>query len=465
MIKEHSQVVVVLTGLLDLAVTVLAWLLTYWIRFPSGWMRYHGPMPTLWSLVDVIVITLLLTLLVFGRMGIYRPRRLQPLWVEAFDLLKACALVWAAEVFVGHFLHSPRISVKMQLVLLVVWPTMLVAYRLTARAFLRSLRRRGKNMRSVAIVGAGRLGQTLFHNLRRQPWTGINVRYFVDDQRAGHNFLGVATYGPMLEIDRIVVEHPVDAVYIALPRHKQELLRDLLLKLNHALVDINVVPDLLSYQFLQHQVQQVGRLPVVNLTHSAQSGVNAMFKRGIDVVFSLTALVLLSPLLIFVALLVKLTSRGPVLYRQRRASLGGREFDILKFRSMVPGAETANGAEWHVDSHDPRVTGAGRWLRRLSLDELPQLINVLRGDMSLVGPRPERPEFIERFSHQIPRYMLRHHVKAGLTGWAQVKGYRGRTSLRKRIQYDLDYITRWSLGFDLYIMLLTLFRGIVSPDP
>ncbi len=461
MLKEHSQVFVALMGVLDLAVTCAAWLVCYFVRFHSGWMPYSGPRPGLADVGDVIVITLLLVLLVFGRLGLYRPRRLMSPAVELFDVLRACLAVWIIEVVVGHFLHSAPMSRKMQGMFLVVWPLMLIAYRGTARLALRRARRRGRNLRSCAIVGTGRLGQTLCHTLRAQRWTGYEIAYFVDDRRAGEELLGVPVRGPIRGVDALVAEHPVDAVFVALGRGRSGDLEAALDGLSGEVVDVNVVPDLLSFQFLRHDAGQVGTLPVVSLTHSPQTGWNAAMKRGFDVIVSAALIVLLTPLMAAIAVAIRLTSRGPVFYCQKRASLGGRRFVIVKFRSMVERAEDENGAVWGDGPDDPRATPLGRVLRQLGLDELPQLFNVLVGQMSLVGPRPERPEFIERFSRQVPRYMLRHHVKAGITGWAQVNGYRGRTDLRKRIQYDLYYISRWSFAFDLYILLLTFIRCFV----
>ncbi len=463
MVKEHSQVLVILTGLIDLMLTVGAWLLSYWIRFHSGWLAYRGVAPPVTDLCALMVITALLTVLVFTRAGLYTPRRMLTLMRESVDIFKASLVVWAASVFVGHFLYNPRISLFMQGLFLAIWLTTLLTYRLSLRSVLRAIRRRGMNLRSVAIVGAGRLGQKVYHAICRQRWSGYRVLYFVDDRRIGEDFLGVRVHGPLDKVGAVLAVRPVDAVFIALRRDDQHRLGELVGKLETNVVDVNVVPDLLHYHFLRQDIRQIDDLSVVNLTHSPHSGWNAALKRAIDVIFSLIALLVLSPLMLLIAMVVKLTSSGPVMYRQRRASLGGEEFTILKFRSMVSDAEARNGAEWHMEAGDPRITPVGRALRKLSLDELPQLINVLKGDMSLVGPRPERPEFIARFSQQIPRYMLRHHVKAGLTGWAQVNGFRGRTSLRKRIQYDLDYISRWSVGFDLYVMLLTVFGGVISP--
>jgi len=461
-VKEHTQIVVVLMGILDLAVTAAAWPVCYYLRFKTGWFSLSGPYPELGELKYVIAVCLLLTMLIFGRLGMYAPRRRRTVGSEFLDIIRSCVLVWAVLLAIIYFLRGRQIiSRKLLGMYLVAWPTMLIAHRGLARCVLRFLRRHGRNLRSAAIIGSGRLGQKLLHTLRRQPWTGYDVRYFVEDRRVGGELLGIPVHGPVGEVDRIIGRWPVDAVFVALPKARTEQLTHVLNSLSAELVDINVVPDLLSYHFLSHRVQQLGALPLVNLTYSPQSGWNAAAKRIFDVVVSIIALIVLSPLLLFIAAAIKLTSRGAPFYRQQRASVGGKEFRIIKFRSMVPNAEAEDGAVW-ASKNDPRATPVGRILRKLSLDELPQLINVLVGDMSLVGPRPERPELIKRFSKQIPGYMLRHHVKAGLTGWAQVNGFRGRTSLHKRIQYDLDYITRWSFGLDLWILVLTIFRGFIN---
>ncbi|HUT58426.1 MAG TPA: undecaprenyl-phosphate glucose phosphotransferase [Phycisphaerae bacterium] len=464
MVKEHNQLVVAVMAALDLAVTAGTWVLCYHLRFHWGLLAYLETSPPPMSYVfPVLVVTVLLTLLVFVLTGMYRTRRIDLPAAESWEVLKACAIVWALEVVISYFMYTPRMSGKLQAMFLVVWPVAMIAYRGTARLALRAARRRGRNLRTVAIVGAGRLGQKLLHALRRQRWTGYDISYFVEDRRIGRTLLGVPVRGPIDSIDRIVAAYPVDAVFVALPQQRSSQLAGLLGRLSTEMVDVHVVPDLLSYQFLGHQVRQIGELAVVNLTESPQGGLGGVLKRAFDLVFAAAGLIVLSPLMGAIALWVRCTSAGPSVYRQQRASLGGKRFTILKFRSMVHPAETAGDAVWGAAPNDPRVTPVGRVLRKLSLDELPQLINVLRGDMSLVGPRPERPEFIKRFTGQIPRYILRHHVKAGLTGWAQVHGYRGRSNLRKRIQYDLDYINRWSLGLDVWIIVLTVFRGFVNP--
>jgi exopolysaccharide biosynthesis polyprenyl glycosylphosphotransferase len=455
MVKEHNQVVVALMGVLDLAITAGAWVFCYFVRFDTGWFPAEV-IPPLRQFLDVIFISLLLTWVVFSRQGLYLPWRVRSLRAEAFDVIRACVIVWLILLGVSYFLHSAFVSRRLLGMLLIVWPAMLVGYRTGARSLLRFLRRRGVNNRSIAIVGAGRAGQKLLHNLRRQRWTGYRIAYFVEDHRIGEEFLGVPVRGPIQRVGELVEDNPVDAVFVALPQARSEQMADVLDQLSTGIADVNVVPDLLHAQFLRHRVQQVGTLSVINLTHSPQSGWNAMIKRTFDVVTATLLLILLLPVLLAAAIAVKLSSPGPIFYRQKRASIGGREFTIIKFRSMVCGEDDGS---WSTSRNDPRITRVGHWLRRLNIDELPQLLNVLKGDMSLVGPRPELPRFIERFNRQFPRYMLRHHVKAGITGWAQVHGLRGRGNLRRRLQYDLDYINRWSLGLDIWILLLTPFRA------
>jgi Undecaprenyl-phosphate glucose phosphotransferase len=222
---------------------------------------------------------------------------------------------------------------------------------------------------------------------------------------------------------------------------------------------VKVVPDLLQFIALRARLEDLDGLPIININDVPLQGFNTWVKRAIDVAVSAVALLLLSLPLAIIAALVRLTSEGPIFYRQERMGLDGKAFNVYKFRSMPEGAENDTGPVWARDD-DPRATRIGRWLRRFDLDELPQFWNVLRGDMSIVGPRPERPYFVEQFKHRIPQYMLRHKVKAGITGWAQVNGWRGNTSLEKRIEYDLYYIENWSVTLDLKIMWLTLFRRL-----
>jgi Undecaprenyl-phosphate glucose phosphotransferase len=267
----------------------------------------------------------------------------------------------------------------------------------------------------------------------------------------------IGTHG---EVRGILQWQRIDQLIIALPFRAYDALEGVLAQVENEPVELMLVPDLSRYLALRCGVEDLAGIPALTLQGAPLYGWNAVLKRGLDLCVSSGALVLFAPLMAAIALLIKLSSRGPVLYRQQRMGLDCRAFTLLKFRSMRANAEPPGVPIWST-RNDERCTRVGVWLRRLSLDELPQLINVLKGEMSLVGPRPERPEFIEQFRRGIPRYMLRHKIQAGMTGWAQINGYRGDTSIEGRLRYDLEYIQRWSLLFDLKILLLTLAKGFL----
>ena len=293
------------------------------------------------------------------------------------------------------------------------------------------------------------------------PEAGLRAVGFVDDapgKRAAQH-RGVPVLGTTAEVARIVDERGVDTVFLALPLDAHRTMLTVLQDVGRTVADVRVVPDLLQYITFRAGVEDLDGLPVVHLTQVPLTGWMSLVKRTLDIGISAAALAALSPALAAIAAAIRLSDGGPVLYRQRRMGLDGRPFDILKFRSMVVGAEEESGPTW-ASPDDPRRTRLGRFLRRWSLDELPQFLNVFRGEMSLVGPRPERPEFVREFKEKFPQYMLRHRVRAGITGWAQVHGWRGNTSLSKRIEYDLYYIENWSLSLDIKILWMTLRHGL-----
>lgn len=466
MLKRYNHMMLSLLGLADLVAAAAAWWVAHSLRVLGsayGWSRYDPP--PLGQFAPSVLLSLVLALVFYSRFNLYQVHRTRSLLKELGDVMKAVFTAWGLTYVATNFLligRLPTISRMMMAALLGSWLVLAMAERLAAREVLRALRRRGWNLRHAAIVGTGRLAQKLYQTLRQNTWTGIEPIYFVDDGERTR-LLDLEVRGPIDAIDRVLAARPADIVFVALPNSEHDRLEEVLTSLSAVNVDVQVVPDLLSFHFLRHDVSQLEDLPIIGLTSTPQQGWNAFSKRLFDVVFSALALVLLAAPMLIIAAIIRLTSKGPALYRQQRASLGGQPFEIYKFRTMRPDAEAKTGAVW-ATRDDARVTAIGRLLRRTSLDELPQLLNVLTGQMSLVGPRPERPELIERFRKQVPRYMLRSRVKAGLTGWAQVHGLRGNTSLRKRVQYDLYYITHWSFGLDLWIILLTPFRGLVHPN-
>ncbi len=412
---------------------------------------------------------------------VYRPRRDGSFWAEQKQVIKASlatvfgliVLLWSLGAHgsvlisdrpvasvMGHHVDATRFQLA---VLAVAQTVMLCAHRLAFRVGLRWLRRRGRNLRHVAVVGVGRLGRIVCRTLDRNGWTGIHVAFFVShrDRNRRTSLLGRPVLGGLDDLEPILDRHRPDAVYLAIPNQQAAALPMLLRRLEKHAVDVRIVPDVHPRYLHQSMVvHELDGMPVLSYRENPQGGLGGVSKRVLDVLGALAALILFSPAMLAAALAVRLSSPGPVIFKQRRVSLGGEVFNIYKFRTMFHVEDEQAPASWTA-RHDPRVTGAGRWLRRTSLDELPQLFNVLAGDMSLVGPRPERPELIEGFRENWRAYVLRQHVKAGITGWAQVNGLRGDTCLRKRLQHDLFYIRHWSLGFDVKILWLTLFRGFV----
>jgi Undecaprenyl-phosphate glucose phosphotransferase len=349
----------------------------------------------------------------------------------------------------------------------IVWAVYLVlnvAFAYTSRELVReALERRwraGIGLKRVLIAGSGDLGRMVADKVLEHRELGFKVVGFVDDRAGDHiGYRGLPVLGGVGETGEIIRRERIDHVYVALPLEEHVKMLGIVEATSREGVDVHVVPDLLQFIALRARLENLDGVPIISLNDVPLRGFNSLLKRSIDIGISAAALVVTAIPFATIALLVRRTSKGPVLYRQERMGLDGKAFDVFKFRSMCEGAEDETGPIWARDN-DPRCTPLGKWLRRSDFDELPQLWNVLRGDMSIVGPRPERPYFVEQFKHRIPQYMLRHKVKAGITGWAQVNGWRGNTSLEKRIEYDLYYIENWSVALDLKIMWMTVLRGL-----
>lgn len=459
MFSRHSRLLPLLVHGNDLATAAAAALAARGLAhlaFGGGLLKEPPAPPA--DLAPSMALGLILIPLVFGRFRLYEPKRTKSALAEASDVARAVAVVWGLVYIVTSLMRGTAADPTL-LVALPVWLVLAAAGRLAARGVLRGLRRHGWNQRTAAIVGTGRLGQRLLHALRQNVWTGIAPAYFVGDPARRGNLLGLDVRGPMDAVEQVLAARPVDIAFVALSRREPAETGPLLRRLAQTGVDVRVVPDLPFFSFLRPEVGLLDDLPVIAVADSPLHGPDSLLKRAFDLAASAALVLLLGLPMLAIALAIKAAGGGPVFYRQQRATLGGRLFRILKFRTMVGGAEEATGPVWAA-ADDPRATPVGRFLRRTGLDELPQLFNVLAGQMSLVGPRPERPEFIDRFRREVPGYMLRSQVKPGITGWAQVHGLRGMTSLRKRLQYDLYYIANWTFGLDVRIILMTL-AGLV----
>jgi putative colanic acid biosynthesis UDP-glucose lipid carrier transferase len=402
----------------------------------------------------------LLAVVVFPETGLYRPKR----GASLADDLRALTYGWSVVVALGisvAFLTKTSDSYSRVWVASSASGGLLVhaALRVALRLALRWLRRRGYNLRHVCIVGAGELAREVVTRLRQAPWSGLVVHALYDDAAAlaGASIEGVPVCGPVEQLSRDLDAGGIDQVWIALPLRDEDQIRRVAAELRGHSVQIRYVPDIFGFELLRHSFSEIAGMPVIGLSDTPIEGTARMLKAAEDYVLGAFLLVIASPVFALIALAILATSGAPVFYRQTRVTSNGRQFTMLKFRTMAVNAETQSGPVWSAPDTN-RGTALGRMLRRYSLDELPQLINVLAGDMSLVGPRPERPEFIARFRKDVPGYMQKHLVKAGITGWAQVNDLRGSSDLPKRIQYDLYYIDNWSLWFDLRILGLTIMH-------
>jgi Undecaprenyl-phosphate glucose phosphotransferase len=334
--------------------------------------------------------------------------------------------------------------------------------REVVRGLLRRRWRAGLGLRRVLIVGGGDLGRMVADRIIEHSEMGFRLAGFVDDRAASADtigYRGLPVLGAIDQVPEICAQEKIDEIYVALPIDEHVKMLGVVEFASRECINIHVVPDLLQFIALRARLEDLDGLPIIGINDVPLRGMNSVLKRAVDIAFSASVVFVGAIPAGIIAFLIRRSSPGPVFYRQQRMGLDGKAFTVYKFRSMPVDAEDVSGPIWARDD-DPRATPIGRWLRRRDVDELPQFWNVLRGDMSIVGPRPERPFFVEQFKHKIPQYMLRHKVKAGITGWAQVNGWRGNTSLEKRIEFDLYYIENWSLSLDFKIIWLTVLKGL-----
>lgn len=460
MLHRYSEVFRGILMLTDLLLVAGAWATAYFLRFYVFWtpepgIERAGPEDFVW--VGAALLPFVHWL--FRSRGLYRPQRTGSLLREIGVILGGITMcvigVLAVDAAFRILLSRFAIGAFWG-----VGAAYLISSRLLGRGVLRQMRRRGYNLRYVLVVGAGELAAEVIESIHAHPEAGLRILGAVSDDpsRQGRTIEGVRVLGPYAAVKGILAERTVDEVVLALPREDANQLEKILADLDDELVTVRLIPDLLHVMTLRSSVEELEGLPLINLREGPMVGWAAVQKRAFDVSVTAGILLVLSPILLLAAAAVRLTTGSPIFYRQERMGLDGSVFSMVKFRTMRPDAEAASGPVW-TEEDDPRRTRVGRFLRRTNIDELPQLWNVLRGDMSLVGPRPERPVFIEQFRREIPGYMLRHKVKSGLTGWAQVHGWRGNTSLHERVEHDIYYIQNWSLALDVRILLMTVWRS------
>jgi Undecaprenyl-phosphate glucose phosphotransferase len=445
----------------DMGALAAAFGLAYFTRF-SGLFPFESP-PALEDTLVVLAAVLVVFPLTFRQANLYTTNRARSHMSEVFEVFQSTILATTLLVALTFFFYERYSRATIGLFTVYAFIGVSVV-RLVFRAVFNELRRRGFNEKRILVVGAGALGQRVVETIDEHKELGFKVTGLLTRREAkvGTIIKGKPVLGVLLDLGAVLDRERIDQVILALPLEDQPILKDLMEQLALRIVDVKLVPDFFNYVTLRGGLEEFGGLPIISLQGAPLEGWNLIAKRVFDVLCSLVLIIMGFPMMMALALAVRLTSRGPVFYRQERMGMDGHLFEMLKFRTMRIDAEE-EGAQF-AKADDPRRTPIGAFLRKYSLDELPQFYNVLVGDMSLVGPRPERPVFIEEFKKQIPRYHLRHMVKAGVTGWAQINGLRGNTSIKQRIDYDLYYIENWSLLFDLKILLRTAFGGFLSKN-
>lgn len=470
MIKDNQKRLNRIHVLLDILVTVVAYTLAWFIVISGKVLPLDEGVlkPQVYFMALIFIVPIYLIL--YASFHLYVPKRIQGRRSELANICKANVIGLMLFTFVLFGLrrfvsHLSYFSTKMILAFFAANIILLEAERISIRVFLRSLRTNGYNQKHVLLIGYSRAAEGFIDRVSVNPEWGYHVQGILDDHRpAGFLYKKVQVLGPTNHLEDFLASNTLDEIAITLSIKEYSNLEQIVAACEKSGVHTKFIPDYNNIIPTIPYMEDLQGLPVIHIRHVPLTGVfNATMKRIVDLAGALFGLIVFSPLMLVTALLIKITSPGPVLFSQERIGLHNRPFKMYKFRSMEVQDTNRERSQW-TTPHDPRVTPVGRFIRKTSIDEMPQFFNVLIGDMSLVGPRPERPLFVEKFKEEIPRYMIKHQVRPGLTGWAQVNGYRGDTSITKRIEHDLYYIENWSLGFDFKIMFLTVFKGFINKN-
>ena len=466
MIKDNQKYFNRMHVLIDAVVIAVSYWLAWVLKFRSGLFDNEGGMlPFEWYMFGLIFI-IPGYLILYYAFNLYTSKRVQGRRLEFANIAKAntigMLLMISAIYVIIKEIDFSRWVIFIFYAVNIVLETFV---RNGIRYLLRDMRRRGFNQKHILLVGYSRAAEEYIDRIIQNPQWGYTVRGILDDSvTAGTMYKGVKVLGRIDNLMVILPENKLDEIAITLGLSEYFRLEEIVALCEKSGVHTKFIPDYNNIIPTKPYTEDLLGLPVINIRYVPLTNTfNATVKRLMDVVGAIVAIILFSPVMLIAAILVKVTSPGPLIYKQVRVGLHNKSFEMYKFRSMEVQPEQEEQKAWTV-KNDPRVTTVGKFMRRTSIDELPQLFNVLRGDMSLVGPRPERPFFGEKFREEIPRYMVKHQVRPGLTGWAQIHGYRGDTSIRKRIEHDLYYIENWTVGLDIKILFLTFFKGFVNKN-
>ncbi len=467
MIKDNQTILNRMHVVMDMVITAASYALAYVLKFYifNAGAAGVGVLPPR-DYFGVLFFLIPGYVLLYYSCNVYGPKRTGKQRNEIASIIKANTIGLALYIVILYlFVQEIHYSRSMMAIFYVLNIVITTISRIVLRKTLRSMRKRGYNLKHVLVVGYSRAAESYIDRLQWNPQWGYVVCGVLDDTvPEGTPYKGVKVLGDIDRLPLILQENKLDEIAIALSLKDYDRLEEIVNICEKSGVHTKFIPDYNSLIPSRPYTEDLMGLPVINIRYVPLTNTgNMVLKRAMDIVGALFGIILISPLLLVIALLIKLTSPGPIIFKQERVGLHNAPFYMYKFRSMEQQTEADEKRGWTV-KNDPRVTPIGKVLRCTSLDELPQLFNILKGDMSLVGPRPERPQFVEKFREEIPRYMIKHQVRPGLTGWAQVNGYRGDTSIKKRIEYDLYYIENWTLSFDIKIIFLTFLTGFINKN-
>ncbi|MCR5233859.1 MAG: undecaprenyl-phosphate glucose phosphotransferase [Lachnospiraceae bacterium] len=465
MIKDNQTLFNRIHVFVDAAIIAASYWLSWWLKFKSGWIDYSMSLPVSYFR-RVLYFVVPAYLLLYYFFNLYNSKRASGRKKEFYNIVQANTVGSLGLIVAMYMMRQTHFSREMILIFWAVNIFMETFVRNIIRYILRFFRKRGYNLKYVLLVGYSKSAESYINRIRLNPQWGYVIRGILDDHvERGTMYKGIKVMGVIDNLQMILEENKLDEIAITLSLKEYSRLEEIVNMCEKSGVHTKFIPDYTGIIPNKPYTEDLQGLPVINIRHVPLTNtVNAVMKRIVDIVGSFFGIIIASPLMIVCAVLVRLSSPGPVIFVQERVGLHNKPFKMYKFRTMTAQEDKDEDDNGWTIKDDPRVTGVGRFLRRTSIDELPQLFNVFAGKMSLVGPRPERPMFVEQFRETVPRYMIKHQVRPGMTGWAQINGLRGDTSIEKRIEYDLYYLENWTMGFDIKILFLTFFRGFINEN-
>lgn len=465
LIKDNQKFFNRLHVVIDACVIAVSYSLSWLLKFKSGIMDVEGDILVPSVYFSALIYLIPVYLLLYYAFNLYTSKRVQGRRLEAGNIIKANTVGVLSFILVLYIIKQIDFSRQMLFIFYVINVFLEILIRNIIRYCLRKFREMGYNQKHILLVGYSRAAEEYIDRIIQHPQWGYSIRGILDDNmERGTLYKGVKVLGEIENLLVILPNSQLDEIAITLSINQYDKLERIVALCEKSGVHTKFIPDYNNIIPTKPYTEDLLGLPVINIRHVPLTNTfNQLVKRTVDILGSLFAIVLFSPVMLVTSILIKATSKGPLIYKQERVGMHNKPFKMYKFRSMEVQPENKEKSAWTVPN-DPRVTKVGRFIRQTSIDELPQLFNVLKGEMSLVGPRPERPLFVEKFREEIPRYMVKHQVRPGMTGWAQINGYRGDTSIKKRIEHDLYYIENWTIGFDFKILILTFFKGFINEN-